>query len=189
VTARRTRIILAAAAVTTAVAAATASAAMAGGSESKGSHISVLRERLSGYEETPLAISTTGTGRFRALINDDAQTITYTLSYSDLEAAVTQAHIHFGSASQTGGISVFLCRNGTNGPAGTQACPPAPATITGTIRPADVLETKVGDAPQGISAGEFDELVAAIRNGTAYVNVHSTTYPLGEIRAQFGHNH
>jgi CHRD domain len=184
-TARRTRIIFAAAAISVAAAAATASAAMAGGSESKGSRVSILREDLTGYEENPLALSTSGNGRFRALINDRADTITYTLSYSDLEADVTQAHIHFGSVSQVGGISVFLCTNLGNGPAGTQACPAQPATITGTIRPGDVI----GPAAQGISAGEFDELVAAIRNGTAYVNVHSTKYPVGEIRAQFGHNH
>jgi CHRD domain len=183
-TARRTRIVLAAVAIGAAVTAASTSAAMAGGDD-KGSRHSVLREQLSGYEEVPLALSTTGTGRFRATINDDAQEIRYSLSYADLEATVTQAHIHFGSESQVGGISVFLCTNLGNGPAGTQACPPQPATITGTIRPADVI----GPAGQGIAAGEFDELVAAIRNGTAYVNVHSTKYPVGEIRAQFGHNH
>jgi hypothetical protein len=184
-TARRTRIFFAVAAVTVAVAAATASAAMAGGNDSKDSRPTILREQLSGYEETPLAISTTGNGRFRAVIDDEAQTIVYTLSYADLEATVTQAHVHFGSASQSGGISFFLCTNLGNGPAGTQACPAAPATVTGTIRPGDVI----GPAGQGITAGQFDEIVAAIRNGTAYVNVHSTTYPGGEIRAQFGHNH
>jgi len=182
---RRARLIAVAAATAAVAASATASAAMAGGDHSKRSGTSILREQLSGYEETPLAISTTGNGRFNAVINNRADKITYTLSYADLEATVTQAHIHFGSASQTGGISVFLCTNLGNGPAGTQACPPAPATVSGTITPEDVI----GPAAQGIAAGEFDELVAAIRNGTAYVNVHSTTYPGGEIRGQFGHQH
>jgi hypothetical protein len=98
---------------------------------------------------------------------------------------VTQAHIHFGSPSQTGGISVFLCTNLGNGPAGTQACPPAPATISGTITPADVI----GPAAQGITAGQFAELIEAIRSGATYVNVHSSLYPGGEIRAQLGHHH
>lgn len=84
-----------------------------------------------------------------------------------------------------GGISVFLCSNLGNGPAGTQACPAAPATISGTITPANVI----GPAPQGITAGQFSELIAAIRAGTTYVNVHSTSYPVGEIRAQLGHDH
>ncbi|HEY7489440.1 MAG TPA: CHRD domain-containing protein [Streptosporangiaceae bacterium] len=142
-----------------------------------------LHEQLSGYEETPLALSTTGTGRFRAQINERQQQITYTLSYSGLEGPVTQAHIHFGAKAQTGGISVFLCTNLGNGPAGTQACPPAPATISGTIGATDVI----GPTAQGIAPGEFAELVRAIRAGASYVNVHSTLYPVGEIRAQFGH--
>jgi CHRD domain len=142
----------------------------------------MLNEQLTGYAEQPLALSTGASGQFQARIDDDQQTITYSLTYSGLTGSVTQAHIHFGSASQVGGISVFLCSNLGNGPAGTQACPPS-GTITGTITPANVI----GPAGQGISAGEFDEVVAAIRNGTAYVNVHSTQFPIGEIRAQFQH--
>jgi CHRD domain len=137
-------------------------------------------ERLTGYAEQPLALSTTGSGHFQAWFDRSAQEIRYRLSYRDLEAPVTQAHIHFGAPNQVGGVSVFLCTNLGNGPAGTQACPPAPATITGTIRPADVI----GPTSQGIEPGNFDELIDAIRAGATYVNVHSTKYPVGEIRSQ-----
>ena len=140
----------------------------------------VIRVQLSGYQETPLALSSSGAGQFRARINKNTQTISYRLSYDGLEGAVTQAHIHFGSESQSGGISVFLCTNLGNGPAGTQACPAPPATVTGTIRAADVL----GPSTQGIAAGEFAELLAAIRAESTYVNVHSTLYTGGEIRSQ-----
>jgi hypothetical protein len=139
-----------------------------------------VRERLTGYEETPLALSTSGIGEFKVLIDRGAQEIRYDLSYRRLEGNVTQAHVHFGTRAQSGGISVFLCTNLGNGPAGTQTCPAAPASITGTIRPADVL----GPSAQGIAAGEFDELVRAIRAGATYANVHSSLYPAGEIRAQ-----
>ena len=139
-----------------------------------------IRERLTGYQETPLALSSPGTGEFRAKLQLRDQEISYTLSYASLPTAVTQAHIHFGAPAQTGGISVFLCTNLGNGPAGTQACPPAPATISGTIRPADVI----GPAGQGIAAGEFDELISAIFAGVTYANVHTTAFPGGEIRAQ-----
>jgi hypothetical protein len=63
---------------------------------------------------------------------------------------------------------------------GTQLCPAAPATITGTIRAADVI----GPAGQGITAGQLGELVSAMKAGVTYANVHSTLYPAGEIRAQ-----
>jgi hypothetical protein len=159
------------------------SAAMAGGSDARSGN--TLVERLSGYEEDPAAISTTGEGQLRVQVNERTQEISYRLSYSTLEGTVTQAHIHFGGKAQSGGISVFLCSNLGNGPAGTQACPPAPAAITGTIVPANVI----GPTAQGIAAGEFDELVDAVRAGATYVNVHSSLYPAGEIRAQLGHHH
>jgi hypothetical protein len=159
------------------VIAATGSAAMAGGdSHSR----NFLHERLSGYQEDPLALSTAGSADFRAQINVQGQTITYRLSYQNLSSPVTQAHIHFGGKAQSGGIIVFFCSNLPNPPAGTQACPPAPATITGTLRPADVI----GPAGQGIAAGEWGEFISAIRAGSTYANVHSMSFPGGEIRAQ-----
>ena len=145
-----------------------------------------IRERLSGLEEDPAALSTTGTGSFRLMVDEDDQKLTYELSYADLEGAVTQAHIHLGGTAQSGGISTFLCSNLGNGPAGTQACPAAPATITGTLTAANVI----GPVPQGILAGEMAELIDAIEADTTYVNVHTTKYPTGEIRSQLdGHDH
>jgi len=140
---------------------------------------------LSGFQEDPATVSTTGGGRFTADVDERAREIGYTLTYRATEGTVTQSHIHFGGVAQAGGISVFLCSNLGNGPAGTQSCPPAPATISGTIRPVDVI----GPVPQGISAGEFESLAAAIRAGKTYVNVHSTLWPAGEIRAQLDHHH
>src|SRR5687767_10749062 len=83
-------------------------AAVAGGDVSA-SGANDLRERLTGYQEDPLALSTTGSGQFRASISDSQDLISYRLSYSSLESTVTQAHIHVGGAAQSGGISVFLC--------------------------------------------------------------------------------
>jgi len=155
-----------------------------------------ISEILTGYEETASpgsaggAVSTTGNGTFTARISNDESRIDWELSYSDLEGAVQQAHIHFGQKSVTGPISVFLCTNLGNGPAGTQPCPAPPATISGTITAADV--TNLANE-RGISAGELDELIRAVRAGATYVNVHSTRWPGGEIRSQIdgnsGHDH
>lgn len=178
---RHARVVLAIGILLSATAA--GSGAIADDSSTQGH--SSLQVRLSGYEEDPQALSTTGTGGFRARISDRAQEISFRLTYAGLEGTITQAHIHLGGKAQSGGVSVFLCTNLGNGPAGTQLCPAAPATVSGVLRPADV----VGPAGQGIAAGEFAELVAAIRNGTTYVNVHSSKYPAGEIRGQLGHHH
>ena len=138
-----------------------------------------VRTFLTGYSEDPLAVSTPARGSFSATIDQRDQEIRYVLRFEGLPTATLQAHIHFGNTSQSGGISTFLCTNLGNGPAGTQACPPS-GTVTGTLTAADVI----GPAGQGIAAGEFRELVDAIEAGTAYVNVHSTQYPGGEIRGQ-----
>jgi hypothetical protein len=142
-------------------------------------------ERLSGYEEVP-ALSTPGNGTFRARVDRQNQEIQYKLTFADLESNVTQAHIHFENATNSGNVVVFLCSNLGNGPAGTQACPAGGGTITGTIRPADVTG---GAADQGIAAGEFDELVRAMKAGATYVNVHSVDRAAGEIRGQLDGNH
>lgn len=173
------------AAIICAVGATILATAGSGGVAQADNDLDSARVRLSGFNEDPLVLSTTGNGRFTLRINRDKQEATYSLSYSALEGDVTQSHIHIGGRSQSGGISVFLCSNLGNGPVGTQPCPPAPATITGTLVPANVI----GPAGQGVAAGEFNELVDAIRAGFAYVNVHSAKYPGGEIRAQLDHVH
>ncbi|HVF77922.1 MAG TPA: CHRD domain-containing protein [Solirubrobacteraceae bacterium] len=150
----------------------TGTAAIAGGGKQ-------IKGALDGFEEVP-AVSTTASGKFRAVVTPSENGFTYKLSYSALEGDVTQAHIHVGQPGVNGGVSVFFCSNLGNGPAGTQACPPGPATVEGTIEAAGVL----GPAAQGIAAGELAELIGAIRGGVTYANVHSTKFPGGEIRSQ-----
>jgi len=136
--------------------------------------------RLRAFEEVP-AVSSNGVGRFRAVIEDDGSSVSWELDYSSLRGTVAQAHIHFAQRGVNGGIVVFLCSNLGNGPAGTQACPPKPASISGTFTAADMIG---GAAAQGIAPGELHELLRAIRAGSAYANVHTDLFPGGEIRGQ-----
>lgn len=148
-----------------------------------------IREFLNGFEEVP-AVSTVADGEFRARISNDQTQIQWELSYSDLESAVQQAHIHLGQKDVNGGITVFLCTNLGNGPPGIQLCPPSPATISGTIMAADVsppIPATLAARNQGLNTGELDELIRAIRAGKTYVNVHTTDRPGGEIRSQINH--
>lgn len=135
-----------------------------------------LKASLQGYSEVP-SNSTVATGSFKATIDDSAKTISYTLSYTGLEGTGSAAHIHLGQAGVAGGIAAFLCGGG-----GKPACPATAGTVTGTIVAADVI----GPVPQGIAAGEWDELAKAIRAGFTYTNVHSSKFPGGEIRGQIG---
>lgn len=138
---------------------------------------------LTGYEEAPIAFSTPGNGLFKARINRHETEIDWELTYGETESAVTQAHIHFNARALTGSIVVWFCTNLGNGPVGTPACPPGPATINGTITQEDVT---AGAAAAGIAAGELDELIAAMRAGATYANVHTTVRGGGEIRGQIG---
>ncbi len=148
-------------------------AAFAGGGDKP------LRAWLQGYQEVP-AVSTAASGKFEATVTPTRDGLAYKLSYAGLEGDVTQSHIHFGQRGVAGGISAFFCSNLPNPPAGTQACPPSPGTVQGTIRAADVI----GPTGQGIAAGELGELLKAIKAGATYANVHSSKFPSGEIRAQ-----
>lgn len=157
--------------------------ALAGGS---GAGFNKLSEALIGYQEVP-AVSTTGHATFTADVSTDGQSIDWQLSYADVEGSVLQSHIHFGQRSVNGAIVVFLCTNLGNGPVGTQGCPAAPATISGTIDRDDVLCggcTATAPFGQGIGAGEWEELLRAIDAGKTYANLHTNRWPGGEIRAQ-----
>ena len=139
-----------------------------------------LRASLKGIEEPP-SISSTGRGTFRATISEDGTSLSYTLSYADLEGDVQQSHIHLGQRSVSGGIAVFLCTNLGNGPAGTPACPgPRAGTVSGTVTGDQI----VGPSGQGLAPGEFAELLRAIDRQVTYANVHSSKHPGGEIRGQ-----
>jgi hypothetical protein len=144
-----------------------------------GGKTNVEADVLTGYQESVNGpIASAGTGTFEASIDDEAQTISYTLTYSGLTAPATVAHIHFGNRAQNGGVVAFLCGGGGQAPcpAGTGS----EATVTGTIAPGNV----VGPASQGIGPGDFQKLVDALRAGVAYANVHDATFPTGEIRGQ-----
>jgi len=141
-----------------------------------------IRAKLVGLQEVP-AVSSKGSGEFLAEISNDDSKIDYTLTWKDLEGAtVQQAHIHFGQHyAANGGIAVFFCSNLPSPPASTPTCPgPASGELKGVITAANVI----GPAGQGIAAGEFAELLRAIRTGNSYVNVHTDKHPGGEIRAQ-----
>jgi hypothetical protein len=139
-----------------------------------------LRATLKGFEEPP-SVSSTGRGSFRATISEDGTALTYTISYEDLEGDVQQSHIHLGQRGVNGGIAVFLCSNLANGPEGTPLCPgPRAGTVSRTVTGADI----VGPSGQGLTAGEFAELLRAIDKNVTYANVHSSKHTGGEIRGQ-----
>ena len=137
---------------------------------------------LTGYEESP-SVSTTATGEFTATIAPDGEVIQYTETYSGLQGSVTQSHIHVGQLGVNGSVVIFLCQTAAN-PDPTGLAPPCPqqGSVSGTIQAANVIAGAT--ASQQLAVGDLAAVVAAIRAGVAYANVHTTPSPGGEIRGQ-----
>lgn len=133
--------------------------------------------RLGGLEEVP-SVSTPANGSFFANLGDGV--LDYNRRYDGIRTPVLFAHIHLGEARTNGGVSAFLCDNTGAAPPGTPACPQTGGEVTGSVSAEDVI----GPEDQGIAPGEFEELVAALREGATYANVHSETFSAGQIRGQ-----
>jgi hypothetical protein len=124
---------------------------------------------------------------FYASLNDSETQLDYQLIYFNLEGTVTHSHIHIGQHSVNGAIVLYLCSNLTP-PAGVPLPPSCPnglgmQSVTGSLTASNVI-TQTG---QGISAGQFSEVIDAIKAGVAYANVHTSTFGGGEIRGQITH--
>lgn len=144
--------------------------------------------RLRGLNEVP-PVATAATGSFSATLSADGTTLTYTVSYSNLNAPILFSHIHFGLPREATGIMVFLCgpAAGAMGgpPAGTPDPPACVAGTSGTVTGSVTAANVIGPNAQGITPGaDFAKVVQALREGAAYVNVHTMRSPSGEIRGQ-----
>jgi len=146
-----------------------------------------LRATLVGPNEVP-SVHTAASGRFRATISKDEQSIDYTLSFDGITSTVQQSHIHFARPDVNGAIVIWLCQGATRAPANAgnpPECPVSPGgTVSGTITPAQVV--LVGT--QQIAEDDLAAVIEEIRAGRAYANLHSATSPGGEIRGQIKTN-
>jgi hypothetical protein len=131
---------------------------------------------LSGTNEVPqVTTPATGTATFTV----SGSQLTYTINATNLQNAVL-GHIHLAPAGQNGPVRLNLCGTGD----------PQPACTSGT----GVVATGTNGTTVGSPAITFDDLLAAMRSGGAYVNVHTNVAgctpgdpgcnPGGEIRGQ-----
>jgi hypothetical protein len=150
-----------------------------------------LETALSSTEEVPVISSLGASGKFKATLDEENLTITYELSYQNLEGMPLAGHLHVGQPGVNGAIPLFLCANAPAlPPAGTaeaQICPPAPATITGVLTPTNIIP-RPAQGIDAVSPEDFLELMRLMRMGEMYANVHTTKYPGGEVRGQVRRN-
>ena len=143
-----------------------------------------VRATLKGFNEVP-SVSTEGGGSFEAVINRNGDAIDFEITYAGIQGTVTQSHMHVGQRGVNGGIVLWICGSATNplpaNAGNTNICTSPNGHFTGTWMAGNVQTLTNG---QQISTGDLDEVIAAIRAGVAYVNVHSNLSPGGEIRGQ-----
>jgi CHRD domain len=126
---------------------------------------------LSADEEVPRNASR-GTG-FATFEMGPNNTLSYYLFVDGLQN-VQMAHIHIGAAGQNGPVAIWLYPPAP--PAVLMAGPVSGAIGGGTIALANFMGPLQGQ--------QFTALINALNNGQAYVNVHTTQFPGGEIRGQ-----
>jgi len=121
---------------------------------------------------TPDTNSTTATGS--ATLSVVGGTIVYRIDVSGI-TNVTLAHIHGPMLTPGGSAGVIVNFCGTT-QGGTPTTPPcASGTVTG------VLVSGVSSLTPGAGM-TFDRLLTLLRTDSAYVNVHTSAHPGGEIR-------
>ncbi|MGC1453614.1 MAG: CHRD domain-containing protein [Nitrospirota bacterium] len=123
---------------------------------------------LSGKEVVP-AIETKAKGEADFKLSKDGKELTYILKLKDIEN-VTAAHIHAAMKGENGGPV-----------AGLFAGPKKDGKFSGEIAKGTITDKDLIGPLAGKTVGD---LVKMIKDGGAYVNVHTEKYPDGEVRGQ-----
>jgi CHRD domain len=138
-----------------------------------------FQAHLSGDNEVPV-VDTNAQGQATFKISEDEESLSFTLITANI-VDVAQAHIHCGAAGVNGPVVVFLY-------------PDAPPPILipgrsqgvlneGTATAANLIpRASSAECPGGIA--NFDQLIAKMRAGETYTNVHTMANQGGEIRGQ-----
>lgn len=127
---------------------------------------------MSGDQEVPAA-DTRARGQATFTLSSDGSELSYRLVVANLHN-VTMAHIHRAPAGENGPVVAWLYPSG-----------PPPQLIEGRSSGVLATGTLTADNLVGqLAGGTLEDLVALMRAGETYVNVHTTAYPGGEIRGQ-----
>jgi hypothetical protein len=135
---------------------------------------------LNGPSESPPSASP-GTGFAKVIFDTIAHTMVVHVDFSGLSAPTTASHIHAATASPgtgTAGVATTL-PTFTGFPLGVTSGTydhTFDMSLTSSYNPAFI--TSHG----GTAAGAEAALAASLAAGTAYLNIHTTAFPGGEIR-------
>jgi CHRD domain len=130
------------------------------------------RANLSGAGMMP-PVSTPAHGEVLFWISQDGQSVRYRLSVADIQN-LTFAHLHSGRADAPGPVVAWLYPEG-----------PPPKLISGMFTGVVAERSlQIGDLLGPLQGRSVGDLIAALKAGNTYVNVHSNRYSAGEIGGQ-----
>lgn len=127
-----------------------------------------FKAKLTGGEVMPM-ITTKAGGEADFKLSKDGKELSYVLKLKGIEN-VMAAHIHAGKKGENGGPV-----------AGLFAGPEKEGMFSGELAKGVITDKDLVGSLAGKTIGD---LVTMIREGGAYVNVHTTKYPDGEVRGQ-----
>jgi len=143
-------------------------AALLIGAAAASAQVVVASATLGGGDETPILLSGAA-GTAEVAIDTTAKEFAVTLRIFNIPTTTTAGHIHVGSKGIAGPVVIDF---------------PAIAGRLGDF----VTTFRVGEAAfranAAIGINTIDDVIQAVANGNAYVNIHTTTFPAGEIRGQ-----
>lgn len=123
---------------------------------------------LSGGQEVP-PVDTKATGLVKFQLTKDGSELDYKLIVANIEL-ITQAHIHSGARGTNGAVVVFLFGFDSDG-----------MTVNGILMEGTITDA---DLVGPLAGGTLADLLAEMRTGHTYVNVHTVANSSGEIRGQ-----
>lgn len=137
------------------------------------------------YQTTlgPEAAGATGTGFVTVDYDTLAHTLDISSNWSGLSSITTVAHIHCCvSVPGTGTIGVAVTPGTLPGfPVGVSAGSYDSTLIDLTLA-SSFTASFINNFAGGIADNAEEALIAGFNNGSAYFNIHTTTFPGGEIR-------
>jgi hypothetical protein len=137
-----------------------------------GAQGTTFQATLTGKDQNP-PIETIAHGTASFTLSDDGSSLNYTISVVDT-ADITMAHIHIAAMGQNGPVATWLCPTKSN-------AAPKPGKFTGVLATGTITAADLVGPLQGKTIAD---LVTDIKAGNAYVNIHTTANPSGEIRGQ-----
>jgi len=133
---------------------------------------------LAGVNEVPPVVSP-GTGTAHVSLDTSTHELVVDLLFSSLDGNTTAAHIHApGAVSQNAAVAVVFIGFPFGVTSGSYH------RVFDTLLSTTYNPTFMNNFGGGTAAGAEAALGAFLEGGMAYVNVHTSVYPGGEIRGQ-----